>query len=112
MARTIRRTFDDAEKNAKLLDFILKQSKACLDCFQDILRKHRQEHIAKLFDAPGKSAIIVDYRHFKCCRFSCLDVQHNCIKNSAENGIHSKLSNVLIFLFWLFKDMLPHTKIF
>ena len=97
MARTIRRTFDDAEKNTKLLNFILKQSKACLETFQDILRKHRQEHVAKLFDAPGKSAIIVDYTHFKCCRSSCLDVQHNFIKHSAENDIHSNYYSPITF---------------
>ena len=58
MARTIHNTSDDAEKSTKLLNFILKQSKACLETFQDILRKHRQEHVAQLFDAPGKSAFI------------------------------------------------------
>ena len=63
MARTIQGTLDDAEKNTKLLNYILKQSKACLDSFQDILRNHRQIHVAQLFDGPGKSSFIADIDH-------------------------------------------------
>ena len=55
MARNIQGTLDDAEKNTKLLDYIIKQSKDCLNSFQDILRKRRQGHVAQLFDEPGKS---------------------------------------------------------
>ena len=57
MARIIQGTSDDAEKNTKLLNYILKQSKACLENFQDILRNHRQGHVAQLFDEPGKTSI-------------------------------------------------------
>ena len=63
MARMIQRVADDAEKNTKLLNYILKQSKACLESFQDILRNHRQEHVAKLFDAPGKYLIQAHIQH-------------------------------------------------
>ena len=49
---------DDAEKNTKLLNYILKQFKACLENFQDILRNHRQGHVAQLFDEPGKTSFI------------------------------------------------------
>ena len=63
MARTIQRITDDAEKNTKLLNTILKQSKACLESFQDILRNHRQGHVAQLFDEPGKSSFIADIDH-------------------------------------------------
>ena len=58
MAQTIRRIQDDAEKNNKLLSYILKQSKACLESFQNILRNRRQGHVAQLFDEPGKSSFI------------------------------------------------------
>ena len=68
IASTLQRTSDDAEKNAKLLDYILKQSKACLDSFQDILRNHRQIHVAHLFDEPGKFFIHSRHWCLKCCR--------------------------------------------
>ena len=58
MARNIQKTTDDVEKNTKLLNYILKQSKASLERFRDILIKHRQGHVAQLFDEPGKSSFI------------------------------------------------------
>ena len=63
MARIIQRTTDHAEKNTILLNYILKQSKACLERFQDVLRKHRQGHVAQLFDEPGKTSIIANIEH-------------------------------------------------
>ena len=44
----------DNKRNSLLLDHILKGSEEALDMFVGVLEDQNQEHVAKLFQIPGR----------------------------------------------------------